>query len=701
MSSQNFDPEWAKHLKHNPDRPLAPDMKGLSLTWADCRKMMLAGQQKGPQPLQHNENKRPRGSMQPSKTWIEVKLRILSSGEEMTIPCETGTFVQELAERLGFKLGINPYDLSFVHKAGACYRTMYFHEQVARSMTVKGTQSFKRLPQKYDHPRAIIGAGHCGLRMAIFLVRRQQLDFVVFDRMFRVGGTSWMYQANSTSKLQTEFGAYHLDYGEDSEINNDFTNPWPSRNALLDHFERVSRDEGIMPYIRLNTNVKSMQEHTRGKEWSGPAALRIEKYELIIEKMTTGRLKYGKLNCASADEDVNEENLCVSSICMFPGNLTLPRMETYKGEEIFDGDIGYAMFNEIDYHALEGEPVAIIGHGAFAVENIRTCCEFGVSQMYLICRRKNLSCPRICSWMANRSMNPLNNSRFMKAMDIMYSLANFDPWAYHSVQANEKRTTCQITQKARFGIGDIYFLSIYMGYCELIVDPGGVKRLTQHMIHLDSGRKVGCKAILKLLGLVGEMDNDRLLKIKEMTGFWVNEDPRRYIVSEPVSVMCSQMGGTSLSPGAYAWCMEGLYFIDYPQDFTAGPLASGMLPRHKVDNTDSSTPRPAYVVDARHGTTTAMAVGMFTPGLQELEATAGFIKACRYRLCHPIKKFLAQATEDWDYYAEKMREKGFGKDKPYPTYPYTFDVVKGQYFEHMQESGEPPLPTDEEDWKPP
>jgi len=354
------------------------------------------------------------------------------------------------------------------------------------------------------------------------------------------------------------------------------------------------------------------------------------------------------------------------------------------------------MFNEIDYHKCEGENVTIVGHGAFAVENIRTCIEFGVKQIYLVCRRTNLACPRVISWMANRSLNPLSNSRFMKNMEPMYELIGLDPWAYHSVFANEKRTTCQITQKARFGIGDIYFLSIYMGKTELCVEPSGVKRVSKHTVHLSS-RKLQCKAILKLLGLVGEMENDRLLQIKEMVGFWVNGDMRRYIVAEPVSVMCNQMGGTSMSPGAYAWSLEGLYFLDFPEDFIYGPLASGMLPKHKVDMADEGTPRPAYVVDARHGTTTGMTVGMYTPGLMEVEGTAGFIKAVRHRLCHPIGKFLAQAKEDWDHYAKKMLEDGFGQDKPYPTYPYSPQVVHKMYQTHRNESQEPILPCDHED----
>jgi len=695
MSAQNFDPEWAKHLKHDPDKPLGVGIPTPSITWEKCFAMSgLDRSKRGPELIPHDEKRRPEGAMEPSRNWITITLKILETGEQIAMSVQTATTTQEVAERLAWKIGMAWEDIHFVIKQGSQYRTLFAHEQVGRKMTVRGIRAFKRDRFKYADHKVIIGAGHIGLRMAMFLSRRGQFDFMVFDRMFRVGGTSWMYQANSTSKLQTEFGAYHLAYGEEYPLPQDFTTPWPSRNALLDHFEKVAKEEGVLPYISLNTNVKNMEVIARAHE--GPSPLRIEKYELTTERMEAGRLHYGKL-VADAEHHGEEHTFHACSICMFPGNLTLPRQEVYKGEDVFDGDIGYAMFNEIDYHALEGENVTILGHGAFAVENIRTCCEFNVAQIFLVCRRKNLACPRVASWMSNRSLNPLSNARFMRTMEPMYTFIGFDPWTYHSVMANEKRTTCQITQKARFGIGDIYFLSIYMGKCELIEDAMGIKRLAKHEIHLHGGRKLPCKALLKLLGLVGEMDNDRLLKIKEMVGFWVNEDPRRYIVAEPVSVMCSQMGGTSLSPGAYSWALEGLYFIDFPFDFLGGPLASGMLPRHKVDLSDEGTPRPAYVVDARHGTTTGMAVGMFTPGLQEVEGSAGFVKAVRHRLCHPIKKFLAQAKEDWDYYAHKMLEGGWGVNKPYPCYPYTPEVTNEMYRKHMEESNEPPLPCDEED----
>eukprot|EP00418_Pyrodinium_bahamense_P006448 CAMPEP_0179022942 /NCGR_PEP_ID=MMETSP0796-20121207/6674_1 /TAXON_ID=73915 /ORGANISM="Pyrodinium bahamense, Strain pbaha01" /LENGTH=567 /DNA_ID=CAMNT_0020718837 /DNA_START=114 /DNA_END=1817 /DNA_ORIENTATION=+ len=563
-------------------------------------------------------------------------------------------------------------------------------------MFVVGIEGFKKARAKYSYPKAIIGAGHIGLKTAMILLKKKDTDFVIFDRMARVGGTSWMYQANTTSKLQTEYGAYHLEFDEDNPIPSMFNSPWPSRNRLLQHFHQVSEEYGILPYVRFSTNVKDMDlidasgGAVRGfkpSQW-----YMVDSYRLTLESISVAQLHHGKfVPRADADNAVTFDS---SGIMFYPGNLTLPREETYKGEDLFEGEIGYGMFDEVDYSVVPGKDVVIVGHGAFAVENVRTCCEYGANKCFIVCRRKNIACPRACSWMANRSLNPLTCVSFLNFMKPMYDLLGWDVWSYYAVNTNEKRTTCMITQKARFGIGDIYFLSIYMGKLEVVVEKN-IKKLSKHTVHLESGRKLeNVFVILKLLGFVGEMENDRLMKIKEMTGFWVNEDPRRYLVAEPVSVMASNMGGTSLSPGALNWAVMGTYFFHH---FVNGVVAMGMLPKHVADLSDEGTPRPAYVVDARHGTSTGMAVGMHTPHLAMEQQYDGIIKAVKHRLCHPVEKFLAAAKEDWDYYAEKFLAEGFGKDKPYPDYPYTPGVAREMILQHMQETNEPPLLCDHED----
>merc|ERR550534_3158579 len=273
------------------------------------------------------------------------------------------------------------------------------------------------------------------------------------------------------------------------------------------------------------------------------------------------------------------------------------------------------MFNELDYNTIQGKNVAIVGHGAFAVENVRTCLEYSAGQMYLVCRRKNLSCPRFVSWLANQSYTPVSAVLFLNAMQPMYDLVGFDQWSYYAVQANAARSHCTIMQKARFGIGDVYFLAISWGKLEVIEDKLGVKRLSEGALHCGNGRRLQVDAVLKLLGFVGNFDNDRLMKVKEMFGFWVNEDFKRYLVAEPISVMASNFGGTSFSPGAIVWAEHAMHFLHYPSDYYKKiiEVSGTLIPRHKTNGEDV----PAYVVDARHGTQTMTIIGGVIPWLIE------------------------------------------------------------------------------------
>eukprot|EP00913_Durusdinium_trenchii_P034818 g32568.t1 len=112
-----------------------------------------------------------------------------------------------------------------------------------------------------------------------------------------------------------------------------------------------------------------------------------------------------------------------------------------------------------EYKGEDTFGVAIVGFGAFAVENIRTCCEHRSGKIYLVCRRKNLCMPRMVSWWINGSIFPIASSDVLREMEDVYKMVGDDPWSYYAVHSNEARTNVTIFQKARFGIGDIYFLS--------------------------------------------------------------------------------------------------------------------------------------------------------------------------------------------------------------------------------------------------
>jgi len=592
------------------------------------------------------------GRQPASLTPVSTELWIYGTDETMVIPCITNTKVLEIKEMLGLRLGIDPHSLHFVAKQGCAFRRQLDHEEIRRKVCVTGIDSFTRKKEKYKDPMIVIGAGHVGLRHGLYFLKHNMHNFIIFDRRNKVGGTSWIAQANRTSKLQTELGTYHLQYDEDNPVPKNMPT-WPSRDELLQHFDEVSREYGLMPYIRLNTTVKQVECPP-----SGSLRIHIEKtngkYEGVLPPMPTGK---------------GIEELNGAAVFMYPGNLSHPRKEPYAGEDTFQGDVVYAMFDNYDYAGVAGKPVVIIGHGAFAVENVRTCCEYGAKRIYMVCRRKNLACPRVASWLANQSEPPVSAALFLRAMEPMYRLTPWDPWSYYSVQCNEARTHVTIQQKARFGIGDVFFLAVYMQRCEVIVDS--VKRMTEDTVHLQSGRRIEAAVMLKLLGFTGDFEVDRLLKVKEMAGFWANGDNRRYIASEGPGVSASNFGGTSLSPGAIMWVTQGSHMMDYPKDWET-MVTSGMLPLHKAE---LEIDKPAYVLDARIQTSMGFVIPAFCTLLGEEAAGFGQLKRRKQLECHPLKAFLQEASEEWDEYAKKWKAEDPTLLDP-PEYPYKFNTVQ-------------------------
>lgn len=633
----------------------------------------------GPDPLKGHEK---------STTLMDCTIRIPNSDEVLTLPMWQSATASDVIEAIAEKFGTGN-DFKLFYKMGCNYRTLRQYDSMVRNVWVKGLTSFKRQPYgPINHPFLIIGAGHIGLKSCIdFIEKRNYTNFVCMDRISIVGGTSWQFQANSTSKLQTEFGCYHLDYDEKTPIPDYFKTPWPSRDDLLWHFQMISERKGLMPYIKLNTNVTKTEVVKKDKN-TGPKCCNADHYLVTLAK-TEGN---------DWSKTVGKPwEMKFQGISLFPGNLTIPRRETYHGEELFGGQIEYGMFGDANYGDCTGKNVALIGHGAFAIENVRTCCEFHCAKIFLVCRRKNIACPRVSSWFCNRSLIPLSGKTFLDSMVPMYKMMDFDVWTYYAVNADKDRKTANIQQKVRFAIGDIYFLAGYYGKMEVVVEPDGIKRLGHQEIVLPSGRHLtNVNVILKLLGFVGLPDNDRLLGIKALHGFHADGDPRRYCVAEPVSVSAANFSGTSFSPGVIVWAAIGNYFQLYPQDFQK-LMDSNMMPVHKADDSDPGTYRPAYVVDARHGTGAMMACMLFCPPLSRENDDYGFIKPIKHRLCHPVKQFIEEATADWDHYCRMFIEEGYGQDKAYPHYPYTVESTRKMINEHMRVSGEPLLATDPED----
>eukprot|EP00439_Symbiodinium_sp_Y106_P004320 s7646_g1.t1 len=171
-----------------------------------------------------------------------------------------------------------------------------------------------------------------------------------------------------------------------------------------------------------------------------------------------------------------------------------------------------------------------------------------------------------------------------------------------------------------------------MGICEVVEDE--IKRVGPQHVHLQSGRKLEAQVILKLYGFNGNFD-----------------DFRRYLIAEPIGVNATNFGGTSFSPGVRVWVDFGAYFLWYPKDF-ANVRDSGLMPSHAAE---PEYDRPAYVIDARHGTQTIMGINGTTPAIAESHAGLGLVKRQKQLECHPTRKYLEECRLEWEEYGQKLK----------------------------------------------
>jgi len=297
--------------------------------------------------------------------------------------------------------------------------------------------------------------------------------------------------------------------------------------------------------------------------------------------------------------------------------------------------------------------------------------------------------PRIVSWYINISHEFVPASWVLEMCSPMYDLIGVDQWSYYAVNANADRSNVLIKQNSRFGIGDIYFLSMFYGKCTHLVDD--ISEVGYRSIHLKSGRRLDdISAMLKVLGFTGEWENDRLMKSKEQHGFWCHGDHRRYVVAEPIGVDANNFASTSFSPGAVAWSDMHMHMVAYPKDWQL-LRDQGALPVHKADLEND---RPAYVVDARHGSFTGIAVNAAIPMLAERSSITGPWKRLKMMQCHPLDKFLDAARKEWDSYVEQFKSDCRYDHIVPPSYPYTLDYVnrwmrrEEEHYQKMQSNVE-------------
>mmetsp|Transcript_73756 Transcript_73756/g.232944 ORF Transcript_73756/g.232944 Transcript_73756/m.232944 type:complete len:711 (-) Transcript_73756:46-2178(-) len=602
-----------------------------------------------------------------SGNFREITLKIQDSDEKLTIPVQVCTKVWDVKCAIAGQAMVSPEIITIIAKQGCTWRIQLDTEEIARITTVKGIKGFEPQPFKWPHTTVFIGAGYNGIKHALLWAHEGCEDYVMYDRYDRIGGHAWLVQANKTSRLQTEMGAFHVWFGTQWATNPKLGYPvewstWPKKDEVIAHMQHAAERYGIPAHITFKHEVLDLQ---------------------VIGKLTDFDRTY-KLTVEPKMQKNAQFELTTNIVYHFPGAYFNPRIIDYPGQDESDLQIGYGMNDDMPYDYLEGNIAAILGNGAFAVENIRTCVEYGVEKVWLVTRRKNLPSPRLPCWFVHQSITPVPAKLLLDCFIPMFDQCGFeDPWGYHSVFASKNKEHCTISSHSRFGIGDVTFLAIAWGRCEYVVDT--LKRCTYHTLHLTGGRKLeNVKVLVKALGLIADWGADRFHKIKEMVGTWPAGDHRRILFCDPVGMHAANFSSFSAGIGCYVTSLREKYLCDFPQE-VARLQAQGvidMLPRHKAIPEED---RPAHQYDAKYGTSAAMVIDSALPRVgMKMMGMDSYFHTMMWAV-NPFDKYYAECKASWDQYQHDWWKMGF--EHEYVPYPYTREMIDGWFDEYRRTVG--------------
>ena len=304
----------------------------------------------------------------------------------------------------------------------------------------------------------IVGAGVTGIYAAKKLMDNN-ISVCVMDKRDITGGI-WSLFANSTSQVNTSEGAYRL-IERKIRSNRDHS---PTREILED-IAQLSED--ISDNLFLNTEVDQ------------------------ITKLD---------NLYQTNISRHQEKLQIKSkgvILAINDRVGAPREIEWQNQEIYHGKIVSGISNEADDLDWKDKKVAIIGMGAFAVENARTALEGGARHVTVVGRRHGTVCPKIIDYLnfttpydENFKHDKKSNMRNMLLWKKLYDLSGAThPECWMGKIKHDGHT---------ISVSDIWFIGHYLKKINTVT--GTVSGMYEGGVIVDSQHSIDADVVLNCVG---------------------------------------------------------------------------------------------------------------------------------------------------------------------------------------------------------
>jgi len=377
-------------------------------------------------------------------------------------------------------------------------------------------------------PILIVGAGVGGLAAA-HECQKRGYAVVIIEKENAVGGC-WHKFGNTTSKLQSHSATYVVDLERPHHLAS-----YPSKAEFMAYMSAFAGNNRITEHILLRSELRQVKR--------------------------TAEARY----TATYSQDGQTKTFEACAVLAAPGRLRQPRRQRYKGEDEFAGEVGYGLADDLRGTSFQGKRVVILGHGSFAVENMRTSLEHGAPKVVMICRRRTLVLPRAASFAFDRC----TGRRTLPVADALafcqraYDIVGLDCRQFLTTSGGDGRPALEQPPPP---VSDLYFLSQHCGRLDVVVDS--VRHFAERAVITMKGRCVAADVVFKCLGFEAlDSKFDQSLALRSMTGFWVNGDPRCFVQQEPTGQLEFRKWPLPFNNPHYMYTYIFFHFLERPEAF--------------------------------------------------------------------------------------------------------------------------------------
>jgi hypothetical protein len=174
-----------------------------------------------------------------------------------------------------------------------------------------------------------------------------------------------------------------------------------------------------------------------------------------------------------------------------------PRKIDWENQNSYQGKIISGISNEASDFDWTNKKVAIIGMGAFAVENARTALEGGARHVTVVCRRHGTVCPKIIDYLNFTTPYDENFKHDKKS-----NMRNMLLWKKLYDQSGATQPECWMGKIKHDGhtisVSDIWFIGHYLKKIETIA--GTITGMYEDGVIVDNQHRIDADVVVSCVG---------------------------------------------------------------------------------------------------------------------------------------------------------------------------------------------------------